>query len=78
MAPITCEHVARAQARAYAADEVADAAGLLLAESLVTGIGHLDQLLRDFRTARAAATYAWCVYSDALDQAERDRGAVPA
>lgn len=78
MAPVTDQHVDRARERAFLADETADAAGLLFAECIVTGIGDPRQLLHAFRSARADANYAWCVYSDALDQADRDAAGVPA
>jgi hypothetical protein len=61
--------VERARKRAYAADEKADAAGLLLAEALVTGVGDIQQLMVEFRRARADAHYAWCAYSEQLDEA---------
>lgn len=70
----TAPGVERAREVAYAADEKADCAGLLLAEAILTGMGDIPQLLLEFRQSRAAAHYAWCVYSEALDQAR----AVPA
>lgn len=59
--------VERTREVAYAADEKADCAGLLLAEAILTGVGDVAQLLLEFRRARASAHLAWCVYSEALD-----------
>ena len=56
-----------ARERAYAADEKADCAGLLLAEALLTGVGDVGLLMHEFRLARAAAHYSWCVYSETLE-----------
>lgn len=61
--------VDRTRERAYLADDKADSAGLLLAEALLSGVGDVGQLLRDFAKARQAAHDAWCAYSDALDAA---------
>lgn len=63
-----------AEARAHAADEVADCAGLLLADAVLDGSADVQLLARKYRHAKAEATWCWAVYSDALAQ----RTAVPA
>lgn len=52
---------------AYAADENADAAGLMLADAVAFGRGDVLPLAREYTRARAEANYAWCVYSERLE-----------
>lgn len=57
-----------AEARAHAADEVADCAGLMLADAVLDGSSDVGLLGRKYRHAKAEATWCWAVYADALAQ----------
>lgn len=66
--------VRAAEVRAHMADEIADCAGLTLADAVLDGSADVELLARRYRAARVEATYAWAVLSDAIAQ----RTAVPA
>lgn len=65
---VSVADVRAAEARAHAADEVADCAGLLLADAVLDGGADIELLRRNYRTAKADATWCWAVYADALAQ----------
>lgn len=60
--------VKAAEAAAHAADEVADCAGLLVADALLDGSCEVELLARNYRQAKAEATWRWAVYVDAVAQ----------
>jgi len=74
----TRAHLAASEAAAYRADESAEAAGLLLADSLLLLLEDqvedlpraLDFLARNYRRAKAEARYRWAAHEDCLAQFE--------
>lgn len=62
------EQVDAAEAAAHAADEVADCAGLLLADSVLDQTGETRLLALKYRAARMEAGYRWAAYEDVRAQ----------
>lgn len=62
------EQVDAAEAAAHAADEVADCAGLLLADSVLDHCGETRLLALKYRAARMEAGYRWAAFEDVRAQ----------